>query len=62
MKAPMPCDKCREVCDPNHYFVLYNPILGTYHLCDGCSLVLEQFIETIDKRIERRGRTMLRDL
>ena len=62
MTAEMRCDKCREVCDPLHYFLLYNPILGTYHLCDGCSLALENFIIGIDKRIERRGKTMLKDL
>ena len=49
----MLCDKCRGECDINHYFLLYNPILGTYHLCDDCSLALDRFIDTIDKRIER---------
>ncbi len=56
------CDKCRQQCDLNHYFLLYNPILGTYHICDGCALPLDRFIDSIDKRIERRGKTMLKDL
>jgi hypothetical protein len=58
------CDKCREQinADVDPYYLLYNPILGTYHICDGCNLALDRFVDSIDKRIEKRGRTLLREL
>jgi hypothetical protein len=54
------CDKCRDLVDgdTDSYLLLCNPILGTYHVCIGCALALDRFIDRIDKRIESRGRTM----
>ena len=56
------CDKCRQPFEYDDYFLLFNPILGQYLICDRCSLALEKFIDSVDKRIERRARVMGKDL
>jgi hypothetical protein len=47
------CDKCQKPIDMRSGFTLHNPILGRYHICDDCSLVLDRFIDTVDNAQDR---------
>jgi len=49
------CDKCAKPFEISDGYLLRHGILGSYRVCDDCSLALEQFIERVDRAKERRA-------
>ena len=47
------CDKCQTPIDVHAGFLLRNPTLGQYHICDDCGLDLDRFIDRVDPARDR---------
>ena len=52
------CDLCAQPIDPYGGYVLFTPLIGTYRICDDCSLPLDRFTDRIERARERRVKTI----
>ncbi len=52
------CDLCEQPIEPYGGYVLFTPLIGTYRICDDCSVPLDRFTDRIERARERRLKTI----